>query len=543
MSGFIELTELSGERFHSLVGNIPGIIYQCAMDEHWTMEYISDEVEVLTQYPPSDFLNNKVRTFASIIHPDDLDMVEKVVVSAVKNSQSYTIEYRLLDANEEAHWVYEKGRATYDDRGKPLWLDGIIFDMSTRKFNEQIEAGSFQVLERLAHGAEFEEVLQCLVESIESIWPHMRCSALLLDDDGEHLLHGAAPSLPDFYNEAIHGIDIGTGIGSCGEAAFTGKPFIVEDVMSHPNWVAFRELATKADLRACWSYPILSTQNMVLGTFACYYDTARKPSEIELSGMSRAASLAAIAIQRRREEKELLEAKNSAEKASQAKSEFLSSMSHELRTPLNAIMGFSQLAEYDDELPEEQKKNAHQIYAAGEHLLELVNDILDLAKIDAGKLETKPVKVDVEMALSECCNLVLPLALQHDIKLITDSNDYEGITIIADYIRFKQVLLNLITNAIKYNKPSGSVVIHVYHYGAKRIRIDVTDTGNGLDDRQLERLFQPFERVDEDRASIDGVGIGLVITHRLVEAMGGIISVESKKGQGSTFRVEFERSK
>ena len=543
MSSFTELTELSGERFHSLVANIPGIIYQCAMDEHWTMEYISHEVEVLTQYPPSDFLNNKVRTFASIIHPDDQDMVDEIVVSAVEKSQSYTIEYRLVDVNGESHWVYEKGRATYDNNGKALWLDGVIFDMSVRKFNEQIESGSFKVLERLAHGADLEEVLQCLVESIESIWPDMRCSVLLLDDEGSHLLNGAAPSLPDFYNDAIHGIDIGLGIGSCGEAAFTGKPFIVEDVMNHPNWAAFRELSTKAGLRACWSYPILSTNNDVLGTFACYYSSVRTPDKVELNGLSRAASLAAIAIQRRREEAELLKAKDAAEKASHAKSEFLSSMSHELRTPLNAIMGFSQLAEYDEDLSAEQKENAHQIYTAGEHLLDLVNDILDLAKIDVGKLKIVPAKIDVESVLSECYDLISPLASQYGIKIIVDPGDYKGIAVIADYVRLKQVLLNLITNAIKYNKPSGSVVIHVYHHGARRVRIDIVDTGKGLDDGQQERLFQPFERVDEDRASIDGVGIGLVITHRLVEAMGGTISVESKKGQGSTFRVEFERSK
>ncbi|MCW8853851.1 MAG: ATP-binding protein [Gammaproteobacteria bacterium] len=530
---------LTEQRFSSLINNIPGIVYQCAMDEHWTMDYISQGVENLTGFKSSDFIENKIRSFASIIHPDDIQMVEDIVVAAVENNQPYTIEYRVIDSHGHSHWVYEKGRAAYNKDGQADWLDGIIFDITSRKLIEKLDEKSLHVLEKIAKGSNINEILESLAFSIENIWPNIICSVLLLDYEKQCLLHGAAPSLPDFYNNAIHGLTIGEKVGSCGTAAYTGKPCIIDDVNTHPNWAAFINLTSKAGLRACWSYPILSANNSVLGTFACYYKEKRMPSDAEIQSIQRATYLAGIAIQKKSEEQDLLNAKLTAEQASNAKSEFLSRMSHEFRTPLNAILGFSQLLNASNDLSEVHKENINEIYQAGIHLLDLVNDVLDLSRIEADKIEISISKVDIVQLLNECKNLITPYANKYKVKINIPLKDQK--IIMTDPLRLKQIFLNLLNNAIKYNKENGTASVQITD-NEQTIRISVTDTGMGLNNEQLSQLFTPFERLGLEKSNIEGTGIGLVITHKLVQMLGGTIGAESKSGKGSTFWIELNRT-
>ncbi|MBE9515666.1 MAG: PAS domain-containing protein [Proteobacteria bacterium] len=532
--------QITEDRFLSLVENIPGIVYQCRLDDDWTMEYISHGVEELTGYPSKDFIGNNVRSFASIIYADDVEMVEEVVLLAVENKTHYTIEYRIVDCNGELHWVFEQGKATYDEDGQALWLDGVIFDESSRKLSEKLEVNSLRVLESLSSGADIHEVLSVLALSIEEIWPDMICSVLLLADDGKHLLHGAGPSLPQYYNDAIHGIAIGPTVGSCGTAAYTKNPCIISDITIHPNWAPFLELTSRVGVRACWSHPILSGDGSVLGTFACYYKDTRNPTASELQGIERATHLARIAIEKKCEEAALVEAKEQAERASNAKSEFLSRMSHEFRTPLNAIMGFAQLLELDDNLTEIQIGNSHEIYNAGEHLLSLVNDILDLSKIEVGKIQLSMESVALLDVIDECNRLISPLAEASGIAITLDVMQGAQDKVFADLVRLKQVLLNLVNNAIKYNCKDGLVAIRVTPAGERRVRVSIKDSGRGLSQHEQSLLFVPFERLGADNNGIEGSGVGLVITRKLVELMGGEIGVESEVGEGSVFWVEFD---
>lgn len=238
-------------------------------------------------------------------------------------------------------------------------------------------------------------------------------------------------------------------------------------------------------------------------------------------------------------EHQLVETKVAAEKANKAKSQFLSRMSHELRTPMNAILGFAQLMEMDfsgkDKIENKNNiGNIKEILTAGHHLLDLINEVLDLARIEAGGLNMSIEDIDIADVINNSLALTQSLAEKHDIKILNQTNNYEKQTVFADFTRFQQVVINLITNAIKYNKKGGQVSIDCTSSN-NFIRFSFIDTGIGISKKNLTRLFNPFERLDVSNTGIDGTGIGLVICKQLVENMGGNIGVESKKNQGSTF--------
>lgn len=237
-------------------------------------------------------------------------------------------------------------------------------------------------------------------------------------------------------------------------------------------------------------------------------------------------------------EDEAIAAKQDAERANQAKSEFLSNMSHELRTPLNAILGFGELLSLAIK-DEQQKQNVGEVLKAGEHLLALINEILDLSTIEAGKVELSPEVHPLNFILDTCFSFTETLAAHRNIKVVNNIKSEDDYHIHVDFMRFKQVILNLLTNAIKYNKDNGTVTLNCHVVDKKYLRISVSDTGKGLTEQQQQCLFKPFERLQEHN-NIEGTGIGLVISQRLVELMGGSIGFESKVGQGTTFWVQIE---
>ncbi len=237
---------------------------------------------------------------------------------------------------------------------------------------------------------------------------------------------------------------------------------------------------------------------------------------------------------------ELAEAKRVADKANRAKSEFLSSMSHELRTPLNAILGFAQLIDAGAPPPTPaQKSRVDQILKAGWYLLELVNEILDLAVIEAGSVSLMLEPLLLTELFDDCQAMIEPLARTSGIAI--DYCPFDALRYVqADRMHLKQVLVNLISNAIKYNRADGSVTVACSMGDGGRVRISVQDTGQGLSAEKLDQLFQPFNRLGQEAGTVKGTGIGLVVSKRLVELMGGEIGVHSTVGQGTVFWVELD---
>ena len=234
----------------------------------------------------------------------------------------------------------------------------------------------------------------------------------------------------------------------------------------------------------------------------------------------------------------LQEAQLSAERANNAKSEFLSRMSHELRTPLNAVLGFAQVLELNSLTPE-QADSVTQIRRGGSYLLELINEILDISQLESGKLALRPEPVLVSGVIDAAIDLVRPLASERAVRLISATDREPERFVFADQQRLKQILLNLLSNGIKYNRNGGSVSVSCFEPSPGLLRIQVTDTGPGIPADKRELLFVPFERLGAERTSVEGTGVGLALSRGLAKAMGGRLEVDSTDGRGSTFWIEF----
>ena len=233
----------------------------------------------------------------------------------------------------------------------------------------------------------------------------------------------------------------------------------------------------------------------------------------------------------------LRRSKEEAEKANRAKSEFLSRMSHELRTPLNAILGFAQLLEMSA-LDRDKREAVAQILKAGQHLLGLINEVLEISRIEAGRLSFSPEAVLINSAVQETLDLLTPMAARRDIELRDEMPKDRRRHVMADQQRLKQILLNVISNAIKYNCDGGTVTISAEEIEGVRLRVKVRDTGPGIKPGSLTKLFTPFERLGAEQTGVEGTGLGLALSKRLLEVMGGAIGVENNPDRGATFWME-----
>jgi PAS domain S-box-containing protein len=233
----------------------------------------------------------------------------------------------------------------------------------------------------------------------------------------------------------------------------------------------------------------------------------------------------------------LRRSKEEAEKANRAKSEFLSRMSHELRTPLNAILGFAQLLEMSP-LDRDKREAVGQILKAGQHLLGLINEVLEISRIEAGRLSLSPEPVLVSSAIQETLDLLTPMAARRNIMLRDEVGKERRRYVVADQQRLKQVLLNLVSNAIKYNSDDGTVTIAAEEIDGTRLRVKVRDTGPGVKAEHQAKLFTPFERLGAEQTGVEGTGLGLALSKRLLEMMGGSIGVQNNPDRGATFWME-----
>ena len=479
------------------------------------------------------------QTFAQI-DPEDrlaLSADEKNVVQFGHSK----IDVRIYPEKKSQQWVQVARQVVRDKAGKVTGFRGTVQDITVRKEAEQQQQRNNRILENIAKDAPLPDTLSLLIEQAEAKQPDRFGTVFIADSANGHLHCGAAPSLPNSLTSALDALKIDLSQAVHPETS-------ISNITSHPAWQSFREVSQNAGFFMCCSRVIQSSSGQFLGLLLMY---SRAPHPLS-SGCAlittELARFAAIAIEQKQVLWSLIQAKEEADKANQAKSQFLSRISHDLRTPLTAIMGFGQILGMDKSSPLSQRQDdsVNEINKASEHLLDLINDILNLAQIESGHIELQLEAVNTCELVAECEALIAPLAQERDINFITPHTEGHGppahpFLVEADRKRLKQVLLNLLSNAVKYNRHGGSISINCESAG-RNLRILVTDTGEGLTEVQQSQIFSAFERLGAEHTGVKGSGIGLVIAKGLVENMAGTIGVESESGKGSTFWVELPKA-
>lgn len=406
--------------------------------------------------------------------------------------------------------------------------------------DRQTQVGRETVLELAASGEPLERVLEKTVLVAEKVNPGVICSILLVDRKRGVLLHGAAPHLPDFYNNAVHELPYGKGVGTCGHTAAVGKPTFIEDIMTHPNWAPFTEIAEEVGLRANWSQPIFDEDGTVIGTFAMYYREPKLPDAWERRFIVMASKLAGILIRWKRAEAQLSEARDSAEVSSRSKSEFLAHMSHELRTPLNAVIGMSELILHLEETLTRTttRQYLEDIRSSGHHLLEIIEDLLEISSIETGRRKLHEEVFDATNAAHACIRMVQARATDAKIAITISRAEENPLPLLGERRAFNQILLNLLNNAIRYSGADTTVTVDLS--SKKGFTLEVRDTGRGMDSVQLEALDTAFARTNNPQISSDGgLGIGLTIVRQLTELHGGTVQIDSRRGKGTQVTVEW----
>lgn len=445
----------------------------------------------------------KVLTY---MHPDDHEFAIEATRQHLRSGKPLDVSYRIRTKRGDYIWTQVRADSLRDENGHATIMSGVNFDITEIKKVEaalrESEARQVRIIQASSDG-----IWEWYADRGGFHFSH-RCWELLGYDDLDDVLTEGEDRLK-IWRKHIFPQDLSKFDEALVEHMAGRAPFDVE----------YRLVSTQGEIR--W----------IRGRGRAVFNEKGHPIMMSGSNMD--------ITEVKRAEERVIQAKEQAENANRAKSDFLSSMSHELRTPLNAILGYTQLFEYDGNLKSQQIDNVREIRKAGEHLLQLINDVLDLAKIESGNMTVSLEPVLVSRLITECFTLVQPQADAKGIRLSSTLGEFTNTYVIADHVRFKQALLNLLSNAVKYNFVGGEVEVKLGAQPLQQLRISVRDTGRGIPAQRQSEVFQPFNRLTAENTNIEGSGVGLVITKQLVEMMQGRLDFTSAEGMGTTFWIDF----
>src|SRR5438309_1965059 len=471
------------------------------------------------------------------VHPDDIEQLRNKWRVAVAEGNPFEAEIRVRRFDGEYRWFLSRACPLHDRSGHILGWYGNDIDIEDRTRAVALRDGESRILEMIARDAPLEEILEKLVRVVEAQFARLLCSVLLLDEDGHHIRHGAAPSLPQPYTDAIDGLCIGPKAGSCGTAMYRREPVVVADILQDPLWESYREVAKPYGFRSCWSTPILAHSGEALGSFAMYYREPRSPSPAETRALEMATHLAGIAIERKlaREERERLrQARADLAHVTRMTTmgELTASLAHEIKQPISAAVTDAKTC------LRWLRRDDPDVAEAGEAASRLIKDVTRAADIISGinlmfKKGAPPRElVDINELIQEMIVLLRSEASRYSISIHCDlANDLPQI--MGDRVQLQQVFMNLMLNGIEAMKdmgPGGELTI-TSQYDNRQLVISVGDTGIGLQPEQTGQIFDAFFTTKPQ-----GTGMGLPISRSIIESHGGRLWASPNPGRGATFQ-------
>ena len=495
----------SERRLATLLDNLPGMAYRCRNSQDWRMEFVSAGCTELTGYAPDDLIDNRVIAYNELIHPDDRAGVWERVQQALAEKRAFALNYRITSASGEEKHVLERGRGIFGAQDELIALEGLMIDVTA-----QMRA------EIALHQSE---------ERFRTIFTSAAIGIALMGEDGLPIL--VNPAAERFFDRsAAQLLQISGRELTHPDDWAVDSQLVAELNAGKRDGYTFEKRYLRPDGQIIWGNLIVSA---ILD---------------DGGAITGAISMVEDITKRKQTEAALAEAKKAAEAANRAKSEFLANMSHELRTPLNAILGFSELMTRDPNLSPTQAENLSIINRSGEHLLGLINDVLDMSKIEAGRTILQEHEFDLHKLLNDVGDLFHLRATDKGLTL--NMTRAQGVPrfVHADESKLRQILINLIGNAVKFTA-AGSVDLVVEPVDPQAadtvclLRFTVQDTGPGIPANELDTIFEPFVQSATKRSVLEGTGLGLPISRQFVRLMGGDLTVFSPgvPGEGSRFAV------
>lgn len=536
----------SEKNFRTVIENIKEVVYQTDSQGNWI--FLNRVWEDLTGFSAEECIG---KHFLEFVHPIDRELNQQMFEQFVRERrESCSHTFRYLKKSGTFLFMEIFTRLSFDDEGALIGAYGTMRDVTASRYEKNFSDALARLTPHLT-GFPVDMLNDTLDLALKEI-------GMALHSDRSYIFEFIEGDLMDNTYEWC-----GEGISAEIEH-LKGIPIDI-----FPNWMAklkrFEDIQIPkvSDLGEGWEaekailepqgikslivLPII-LESKLIGFFGLdIVQEERLFNETELNYLKIWVSVMSGLIKQRKAEEtrrnyeiELIKAKADAEKANQAKSEFLSRMSHELRTPMNSILGFAQLLEMD-ELRKNQAIGVQHILKSGKHLLNLINEVLDIAKIESGKVELMPIKLDLIQIVQEMQAMFHNSFYLKNLQFTLSYELEENYQIFADAHRMKQVIINLLSNAVKYTHEGGYVRLilsRVAHHRKEFIRLEVSDNGVGIQRANLQKIFNPFERLGAEFSSIEGTGLGLSVVKMIIDAMGGEIGVESEPGRGSTFWIQ-----
>jgi PAS domain S-box-containing protein len=589
-----ELLRQSEERFKIAAESASDLIYEWDILSS-RLEWYGN-IDGALGYAQGEFPRT-LEAWERILHPDDHDRIMEAVERHLKTREPYYEEYRVLRKDRTILYWTDNGTALWDEKGNAYKWIGVNTDITKRKLAELELAGYARELLSLADASNV--ILTTTTTTTTTLYAAicdvavrnfgLKMAWIGLIDEGRETREEGRGTREEGRSYEVKSVgqcgfeegylssikitydDSPTGMGPTGMAIKTKTSRVVHD-MEDPQYAPWREQATKRGYRSSMAVPLISTEGKVIGAINFYSSEIGFFTKDRVKLFNVFANQAATAIENRlliegledkvkERTKEFEIAKEMAETANRAKSDFLANMSHELRTPLNSIIGFSDMMRdgMAGEINEEQKDYLKDIYESGNHLLALINDILDLSKVEVGKMELELSEFDLKELIDGSLVMFKEKAMKHNIKVKAEVEEGIG-NIIADERKIKQTIFNLLSNAFKFTPEGGSVRISArrvdsswliahgntgvsselsamnYEPDRNFVEVSVTDTGIGIAPEDMEKLFKPFQQLESVfTKQYEGTGLGLSLCKKFVEFHGGRIWAESEVGKGSKF--------